>query len=163
MVPEPDPLRFPQLDLLLPPLELDQAGETWYVRDGLRRKWLMLTPEEWVRQHVVHWLLEKTGVPQALISLERKMPGQFKVQHGHRQRYDVLVYDRKGEGLLLVECKAPQEKAGSAAVEQAIRYNQHLPTRYVWVTNGLTHRVFQRQPTGWMVLGGLPDFEEMCR
>ena len=150
---------FPKLDLLLPELiiEQDSIGGFW-VMDVLRRKKVKLTPEEWVRQHVLYWLLNQTGYPTSLLSVERK------VHTSSRNRADVIGYGKAGTPLLLVECKAPGESISSTTAMQAMKYNQHLNASFIWLTNGKTHTVLEikevvEQPT---VLPALPSFQDMA-
>ncbi|HRN37415.1 MAG TPA: type I restriction enzyme HsdR N-terminal domain-containing protein [Flavobacteriales bacterium] len=84
----------------------------------MRRVWVVLTPEEWVRQHVLNYLVKEAGCPVSLIAVERKL-----VMNGMTRRADLVVHDRRGRPVLLVECKAPEVKVGQSAFEQAARYN----------------------------------------
>jgi hypothetical protein len=149
---------FPKLDLLLPDLVIEQdlAGGFW-VLDILRRKKVKLTPEEWVRQHVLYWLLNQTGYPASLLSVERK------VHASSGNRADVIGYGKQGTPLLLVECKAPGELISSITAMQAMKYNQHLDASFIWLTNGKMHTVLKvreglEQPEALPVL---PSFQEM--
>ena len=153
-------LLFPKLDLLLPDLviEQDSSGGFW-VLDILRRKKVKLTPEEWVRQHVLFWLIKQTGFPANLLSVERK------VHTSSGNRADVIGYGKQGTPLLLVECKAPGEAISSITAMQAMKYNQHLNASFIWLTNGKTHAVLKiregvEQPE--RLSGGLPSFQEMA-
>jgi hypothetical protein len=136
-----NPERFPSLDLIRPDLKIRETGDgILHVQDALRRKWLVLSPEEWVRQHVVHWLLHQTRFPSSLLSLERGIPG------GNSGRTDVLGFDRQGRSLLLVECKAAQVKIDSSTVIQALAYNASICARFIWLSNGLQHKVLELNP-----------------
>ena len=150
---------FPKLDLLRPDLviEQDSNGGFW-VMDILRRKKVKLTPEEWVRQHVLYWLQNQTGYPASLLSVERKV----HISSGNRA--DVIGYGKEGTPLLLVECKAPGEAISSITAMQAMKYNQHLNASFIWLTNGKAHTVLKimdgtEQPS---ILSGLPSFQEMA-
>lgn len=104
------------------------------VWDPLRRKWLVLTPEEWVRQHLIDHLVHDLGCPAGLISAEHSI-----TLNGLTKRADLVVHDRAGKPLLLVECKAPHVKVQRAAFEQAARYNVVFRVPYLLVSNGLVH------------------------
>lgn len=151
---------FPKLDLLLPHLTIEQdSNGGFWVMDILRRKKVKLTPEEWVRQHVLYWLLNQTGYPATLLSVERKV----HISSGIRA--DVIGYGKEGTPLLLVECKAPGEAISSITAMQAIKYNQHLKASFIWLTNGKTHAVLKiregvEQPAA---LPGLPTFADMAK
>ena len=137
---ELSPARFPKLDLISPPLDLKKTdNETIMVRDQLRKKWLVLSPEEWVRQHVIHWLIVQSGFPASLLNSERGLSGRSN-------RTDVTGYDRNGNPLLLVECKAPEVELSEAVLFQAIRYNQVLMARFIWLSKGKKHRVIEMAP-----------------
>jgi predicted type IV restriction endonuclease len=120
------PLNLPE-----PPLKLAKKGNQPMVWDPLRKKYLVLTPEEWVRQHLVFYLQQELGVPASAIALE----GGFKLNQ-KLQRTDVLVY-KNSKPVLLVECKAPQVKIKQATFDQAARYNLNYQVDYLLLSNGL--------------------------
>jgi hypothetical protein len=130
------------------------TGGKWYILDRCRQKWVVLTPEEWVRQHFVHHLLA-AGYPPPLLSLERGLR-----YHGLPRRSDIVVYDRAMQPFLLVECKAPQIPLSEKVLAQALAYNHVLQARYVAITNGLAHHYFERrtEPPAHHLLGSLPKF-----
>lgn len=102
--------------------------------DTIRKKFIILTPEEWVRQHVVQYLLEEKKYPKSLINVE-------KVLHvnGLRKRYDGVVYNPNGSIFILIECKAPEVKISQTTFDQIARYNMTLEAEFLMVTNGLNH------------------------
>ena len=102
--------------------------------DVIRKKFIVLTPEEWVRQHVVQFLLEEKNYPKSLINVEKVL----KV-NGLRKRYDVVVYNSDGSIFILVECKAPEIKIAQATFDQIATYNMTLNAQFLMVTNGLNH------------------------
>lgn len=104
------------------------------VFDSLRKKFIILTPEEWVRQHVVHYLLSEKKYPASLLSVER----QLKVNNLIK-RYDILAYNPDGSIHLAVECKASSVKISQDSFDQIARYNLSLNATYLMVTNGLQH------------------------
>src|SRR3970040_2143603 len=106
--------------------------------DEIRKKFIVLTPEEWVRQHVVRFLLEEKNYPKSHINVEKVL----KV-NGLRKRYDVVVYNPDGSIYILIECKAPEIKIAQAAFDQIARYNMTLDAQFLMVTNGLAHYFFQ--------------------
>lgn len=99
--------------------------------DEVRRKWVVLTPEEWVRQHILHYLVEQKGYPKSLIAVERGIE-----LNGLQKRCDVVVFNTDGKPVMIVECKAPDEVVNQKVFEQIARYNQKLRVNYLWVTNG---------------------------
>ncbi len=100
------------------------------VFDPVRKKYVSLTPEEWVRQHVIHYLLSK-GYPASLIAIERGIE-----VNGTQKRFDVVVYDRDSKPLIIVECKAQNEKIDQQVYMQIAAYNLTLKAKYFWLTNG---------------------------
>lgn len=93
---------------------------------------ILLTPEEKVRQQIIALLVDKHNVPKGLISVEKKLN-----INGLSKRYDILVHDRMGKPLLLVECKAPQIKLSQSTIDQVARYNIALNVPWLLVTNGI--------------------------
>jgi predicted type IV restriction endonuclease len=102
--------------------------------DEIRKKFIILTPEEWVRQHVVRFLLEEKKYPKSLINVEKVL-----MVNGLRKRYDVVVFNPDGSIFVLVECKAPEIKTSQATFDQIARYNMTLKAEFLMVTNGLNH------------------------
>lgn len=102
--------------------------------DEIRKKFIILTPEEWVRQHVVRYLLEEKNYPKSYINVEKiiKINGLIK-------RYDVVVFNPDGSIFLLVECKAPAVAISQNTFDQIARYNMSLNAVHMMVTNGLNH------------------------
>jgi len=144
------------LNLPQPELKLARKEGQVVVWDTIRKKHLILTPEEWVRQHFIHFLIAQ-GYPETTIALE----GGFHL--GKKlQRTDILIY-KSGKPALIVECKAPQVKLSQATFDQAMRYNLHYKTEYIIVTNGLMHHAarvnIDRQ--GFTFLNAIPAFHEL--
>ncbi|MGC3948703.1 MAG: type I restriction enzyme HsdR N-terminal domain-containing protein [Chryseolinea sp.] len=122
--------------LNLPPYEysLKREGDKVFILDQLRKKYLLLTPEEWVRQHFVHHLINDHRYPKALIKIE----GGLKF-NSLSKRSDIVIFSREGTPWMLVECKAPDVKLRQATIEQAATYNQTLRASYIVITNGMSH------------------------
>ena len=112
-----------------PPVR-EMKGEK-FVWDSLRQIWLVLTPEEWVRQHTIAWLVSAKEIPALRISQE--YPVNINGQH---QRADIVVIDDFAKPYILVECKAPNVEIDNEVVMQAIRYNTVVQAQYVLLTNG---------------------------
>jgi Type I restriction enzyme R protein N terminus (HSDR_N) len=143
--------------LSLPPFEVhlrknNGRTEIW---DIIRRKYVWLTPEEWVRQHFVHYLIAQK-YPKNLISIEKGLYyGQLL------KRSDVVVYDREMKPFMLVECKAPNVAIDRQTYAQSAVYQQILQSRYMALTNGM-HSIFaSRNPEkqSWEWSEELPKFE----
>ena len=102
--------------------------------DEIRKKFIILTPEEWVRQNVVQYLLQEKKYSKSYINVEKLI----KVNDLNK-RYDIIVYQSNGEIFLLVECKAPEVKITQETFNQIARYNLTLNSKYLMVTNGVNH------------------------
>ncbi len=131
--------------------QLRRQGQKNYIFDRIRKKYVALTPEEWVRQHVVFWLLDDHRVPEGWIALERGI-----LVNGLKRRTDILVLNRDALPVLLVECKAPQIPINQAVAEQALRYNMEAGVRYLWLTNGLEHSLWKLGQDGPKLMEALP-------
>ncbi len=125
---------FTPLNLPRAPLRLTRREGIVYVWCGLRRRELVLTPEEWVRQHVIHWLMETYSIPSGYLFSEQ--PVKY---HALKHRADIVAYDPNRSPRLIVECKAPEIPLTEAVFLQAARYNHQLQVDYLLLTNGLQH------------------------
>ena len=102
--------------------------------DKLRKKYVVLTPEEWVRQHFVEFLIQDKKYPISLIALEKQL-----TINNRKKRTDILVFNADGNHDIIVECKAPNIKITQDTFDQIARYNLKLKANYLIVTNGLEH------------------------
>ena len=124
----------PPLNLPPYPFRLKRNQGVLYIFDEIRKKWLVNTPEEWVRQHFIMFLNKEYNYPLSLIAIEQGL----KV-NGMPRRTDILTYSTHGNPILLVECKAPKIKLNQAVFEQIARYNIPLQVQFLAVTNGIQH------------------------
>ena len=124
--------------------------------DPLRRKYVALTPEEWVRQHFVNYLTGFLGYPPGLIRIE----ASFRL-HSMLRRADILVHDRAGEPVMIVECKAQQVKINQEVFDQIINYNFNYGVRYLVVTNGTQHFAgkINTEARTFELLDHIPDYQ----
>lgn len=121
-----------RLNLPMPLFKTKRKGNNIYIFDELRKKYILLTPEEWVRQHVINYLIEEKKMPKSLISVEGGI-----TTNTLKRRYDCVVFDRSGNPLILVECKATSVKISQKTFDQAFAYNVTLKARYILISNGL--------------------------
>ena len=123
--------------------------------DVIRKKFVVLQPEEWVRQHVVHYLMETKGYPKIRINVEK----QLQVNE-LKKRYDVVVFNSEGGVDILVECKAPDISITQETFDQIARYNYKLKANLLMVTNGLTHYYCKTdyRSEKYSFLKDIPDF-----
>ena len=126
------------------------------VFDPLRRRFILLTPEEEVRQKMLYLLVEHLHVPAGLVAVEYSM----KV-NGLDKRADVVVFGTDGNPLMIVECKAPHVEVTQAVLEQALRYHSVLKPKLLMLSNGSVTYCFKVEGQGLKPLDHLPDFAEM--
>lgn len=133
--------KLPRLNL--PPFEIktswiDGNQQIW---DIIRKQHVVLTPEEWVRQHFVHLLVESLQYPKGLFKIESSLNYDKK-----RKRSDIQVLDRDGKVFLLVECKSPAMKLDEKTLKQVAEYNHSVQASYLSITNGLKHFIWVYDP-----------------
>ena len=114
--------------------KLKSSENKTLIFDKLRKKYMVLTPEEWVRQHFVQFLIAEKKYPISLIALEKQL-----TINNRRKRTDILVFNSDGKHEIIVECKAPCIKITQNTFDQIARYNLKLKANYLIVTNGLEH------------------------
>ncbi len=122
-------LNFPQFQF-----RFKNSENKLYIFDEIRKKFILLTPEEWVRQHVVHYFIHHKGYPKSHINVEKVV----KI-NGLNKRYDVVVFRPDGSIFLLVECKEPNVIISQSTFDQIARYNLMLNATFLMVTNGINH------------------------
>lgn len=128
-----------------------------YIFDIIRKKFLLLTPEEWVRQHVLNYLIEDLKYPKSLINVEKLVN-----VNGLKRRYDIVVFKSDGSLFLLVECKAPEVQITQATFDQIAQYNFVLKAENLMITNGLNHYFCQMdfENEKYVFLKELPEFSK---
>jgi hypothetical protein len=115
-------------------LRVKSKENKFAIFDIIRKKYVILTPEEWVRQHIIHYLIEDKNYPISLISVEKKLRVNKLTK-----RTDILVFNTNGMPDIIVECKAPTVKITQDTFDQIARYNLTLNANYLIVSNGLKH------------------------
>ena len=151
------------MDLLLPlhlppyPFKISEHDGQLTLFDIIRKKDIVITPEEWVRQHFVQFLIRQKHYPKTLIKLE----GGHKLL-GIPKRTDIVVYNIKGEKTLLVECKAPSVTINQKTFDQVARYNMVQKVSLLAVTNGLKHFYcrINFESNSFEFIEELPDYKE---
>lgn len=135
----------------------DTEGQT-RIFDIIRKKYVVLTPEEWVRQHIIHYLVHDHAYPKSLISVEK----QLKVNTLIR-RTDIVLYAHNGKPVLIVECKAPDIQLTQSTLDQAARYNITLQVPFLWISNGSRHVLCRTDHINaqWSVLETLPPTPQL--
>ena len=144
-------LNFPKF-----PYRFKSTENNISIFDVIRKKFVVLQPEEWVRQHCVHYLISIKKYPKSLINVEKLL----KI-NDLKKRYDIVVYNTKGEVEIVVECKAPQITIDQSTFDQIARYNLVLNANYLMVTNGINHYYCQMDYTEkrYSFLKDIPDYK----
>lgn len=147
-------LNFPEYDFKI---KVGKDGKK-YIFDLLRKKEILLTPEEWVRQNLLRYLTEEKDYPSSLVSIEAGL----KINTLSR-RYDALVYSREGKAILLVECKAAGVKINQQTFDQILAYNQSIQANYLLVTNGNKHYCckLNADKEAYEFLAEIPDYKSL--
>ena len=126
--------------------------------DNLRKKYMVLTPEEWVRQHFVQFLIEEKNYPPSLIAIEKQV-----LVNNLKKRSDILVFNKEGNPDIIVECKAPKIKITQTTFDQLARYNSTLNANFLVVTNGLNHFYCKMdfENETYVFLKEIPDYKQI--
>ena len=125
-------LNFPDFEF-----KLKKIDNKTFIFDSFRKKFILLTPEEWVRQHVLNFLVLKK-IPITHIAVEKQI-----IINSLNKRFDVVIYNNTGDVIMLVECKSPSIKLTQNVFDQISIYNLNLNSKYCMVTNGLDHIYFK--------------------
>lgn len=126
------------------------------IYDVIRKKYVILTPEEWVRQHFVHFLLEQKNYPSASIAIEKEIN-----LYGLKRRFDIVCFGKDAVPFLIVECKAPTVSLSQIVFDQVFGYNLVLAARYVAITNGINHFCgYVDDKNQFCFLSDIPDFNQ---
>jgi hypothetical protein len=122
--------------------------------DTTRKKWLVLTPEEWVRQNIICFLLVKKKVPSSLVSVEKEIKlGALK------KRYDIVIYNRQAIPWMIIECKEMNVSLSENTMRQILNYHISIPARYLIITNGSHCYGFEKINGQLTEINQFPDFE----
>jgi hypothetical protein len=114
-----------------PQFKIKKESDKHYIFDAIRKVWLQLTEEEWVRQNFVGYLINELQYPSTAVALEKGLTlGELK------KRFDILVYNKTHQPWMMVECKAPEVKLTEDVLQQVLRYNISIPVDYLVITNG---------------------------
>lgn len=144
-------LNFPNFEI---PVKLKKNKP--YVFDPVRKKWLHLTPEEWVRSHCIHYLNQQKNFPLSLLRVEQQL-----LVFNQKKRFDLMACNAQQNPLVLVECKSPKVSINQATFDQIAQYNLALKSPYSMITNGLNHYFYQMdlEKNTMRFLEELPSYE----
>lgn len=143
------------LNLPVYDLQIRRHNGDLEIFDPFRKKYVSLTPEEWVRQNFAQYLVQQKNYPASLLAVE------IGLRYNQlRKRADILIYNREGKPLLMVECKAPTVKISQDTFDQIAMYNQQFKVDLLVVTNGLDHFCCRMdyENSGYTFLTEIPDF-----
>ena len=132
----------------------DREGKK-FIFDQVRKKFVALTPEEWVRQHILHYLIYDKNYSKSLIAVERGIE-----LNGLQKRFDMVVFGNEGKPKMIIECKASSEKLDEKVFAQIARYNLSLQVDYLWVTNGEKNFCCKLKD-GIQLLNEIPAYENL--
>ncbi len=123
-------LNFPEINARF------QKGDngTLEIFDIVRKKFVILSPEEWVRQHIIHYIINFKEVPLSMISVEKQL-----MLNGTKRRTDMVIYNNSLKPVMIIECKAPEVAVDQSTINQILRYNLTLNVPFMFVSNGNTH------------------------
>jgi hypothetical protein len=123
-----------------PQFRMKKENDKQYIFDAIRKSWLLLTEEEWVRQNFVSYLTSTLHYPSTVIALEK----EFSL-NDLKKRFDILVYDGQHQPWMLVECKEPKVALNEDVLQQVLRYNISVPVKYIVITNGNTTVAWKKE------------------
>lgn len=137
-----------------PDFRIKKEGGKEFIFDSLRKKWLVLTPEEWVRQNFIQYLIKIKNYPASLIAIEKEIQlGELK------KRFDILVYDNNHQPWMMIECKAAEVKLDEAVLQQALRYNISVPVKFIVITNGNSNYGWERTNSELQLFSEIPEWK----
>ncbi|WP_316822793.1 type I restriction enzyme HsdR N-terminal domain-containing protein [Pedobacter gandavensis] len=149
----PTALNLPQY-----PFKITLKDNKHFIFDEVRKKHLFLTPEEWVRQHFIQYLILIKKFPKTLIQIEGGL-----TLNQLRKRSDIVIFNTSGERIMVIECKAPTVKITQAVFDQASRYNSVHKAKWLVVTNGLKHcyALIDHQAESFQFIEELPEYQQL--
>ncbi|MDQ3552413.1 MAG: type I restriction enzyme HsdR N-terminal domain-containing protein [Bacteroidota bacterium] len=134
-----------------PNFKMKKVGEKQFIFDSIRKTWLQLTDEEWVRQNFIKYLIEHLHYPSVMISLEKTIQ-----LNDLKKRFDILIYDKEHKPWMMVECKGHDVALTENVLQQVLRYNISVPVQYLIITNGKSTIAWTKENNGLKQLNELP-------
>lgn len=143
-----------KVDFPAPSFRIKEEEGKEVIFDDLRKQWVRLTPEEWVRQNLIQYMLQVKQYPAAFISIEKEIAlGELK------KRFDLLVFDRNHQPWMMIECKAMDVELTEKVLEQIIRYNMSVPVSYLVISNGTYTYAWVKEKNRLISITELPVFD----
>ena len=140
--------------------KLKSSENKQLIFDVIRKKYVVLTPEEWVRQNLIHFLIKEKNYPISLISCEKQL-----LVNKLKKRFDLLIYGPNGAPILIIECKSPKVKISQDTFDQIARYNMELKSEFLVVSNGIIHYSCKvnHEDQSYIFLEEIPKYEDIYR
>ena len=140
------------------PIKVITKDQKKYIFDLIRKKHIKLTPEEWVRQNFIKYLVEMKNYPIGLIGVEQKLPG-----NNQKFRTDIVLFSKFAKAIMIIECKSEKIKITQDAFDQAAKYNFQFKADYLVVTNGINHFICKMnyQDKSYNFVQEIPDYKEL--
>jgi type I site-specific restriction endonuclease len=145
-------LNFPEFEFRF---QKNEKGSL-QVFDVIRKKFVDVTPEEWVRQHIIQFLIAHKQVPTSMISVEKQL-----LLNNTKRRTDIVIFNSNLKPLLIIECKAPHITIDQLTINQALRYNIELKVPAIFLSNGLEHIFIKQEKDNSKVLKEIPDYNTL--
>jgi len=138
----------------LPAFRTRSDGGKRYIFDNLRKTWLLLTGEEWVRQNFINYLSATLGYPTSFIAIEKEIRvGEL------RKRFDVLIYDSAHQPWMIVECKTEEVSLSETVLQQALHYNLGVPVAFLVITNGAQTMAWKKEGAELRIVTSMPAWD----
>jgi hypothetical protein len=139
-------------------LKIASDGKQELIFDPIRKKYVKLTEEEWVRQNFIHYLVQEGKYAPGLIGVEVSFPFNRM-----KRRIDILIHDRKGNPVMIIECKAPEVAVDDKVFDQIVNYNMEYKVPYILVTNGMVHYICKvdHENKSWEFMNVIPTYEDL--
>lgn len=137
-----------------PDFRIKEENQKEFIFDQLRKKWVALTAEEWVRQNFIQYLIKDKKYPSSLIAVEKEIQlGELK------KRFDILVYDTGHQPWMMIECKAGDIKLDENVLQQLLRYNISVPVNYLIITNGNSSFAWEKSGSNLQMIEEVPEWK----
>lgn len=144
-----------QLQYPEPDFRIKEEGGKHYIFDNIRKSWVMLTEEEWVRQNILAYLIRVLHYPSTLIAIEKEIQ-----LNDLKKRFDILVYNKKHQPWMMIECKEPKVPLSEEVLQQVLRYNMSMPVEYIVITNGDGMMGWRKKERELKEVSKLPELSE---
>ena len=137
-----------------PQFRIKKENDKEYIFDAIRKVWLLLTEEEWVRQNFVSYLIKEVNYPSTLIALEKEI-----TLNELKKRFDILVYDKDHQPWMLIECKSSSVALNDETLQQVLRYNISVPVNYIIITNGNKTIGWKKEGNSLHLINAIPSWQ----